>query len=1050
MAQNQRLSTTLQLDAALTSGYKDAFNSAGDLMSDLKKQTTDLKKQINTLGKQADAVDKVGKSSKELRRELGLLERQVKETEKATEKFGEARKHFRSASIGARALKSDLGSIVSVAKTAALAITGIATAATVALSPDEELLNFDQTLSGLRFLAPEIDETGIDKAKSLILDLSNTYGTAVSEIAQQHEQLTRNLGFEGAQQTIQAAVEFQTVTGLSINEIEDELATARISLGIDTASETQEFLQLLQGAHRAGIKIDNIDLGDLETLMQRTGEDVFGDAFQREFLTTIAFRQVDSFQFADYAAAFQEEIQRAVLITPEMDTKAIKQAQESIRTLAKWGIRAEDGLVGAMQVYQELSQADRVQFFTELEPVLTSMPAEVIARGSEALPRIQQQVDLILDSTVSMGDAAEEITNSWSGAWGRIGTVAQNTRGILQQSFAETFGGVIVENAERFFDFVSSHQDEIQNFFTGIKDSISPVISRIWKTAKEAYPDLKQFATEVWQELKRQFDTVSPVLEWVTDKVIAIVKAVVGFVKEHPKLVATVLTGVIAWKAYRLATDAVKVGTDFVQGSIKMVQGHFHKLNAKVLENARLQGAFQPIARGTGQVLGNVGRMALSAIPGIGAMGTSMFAALAPALPIILPIVGGVAAIGAGAFIVYKNWEPISNFFSQHFETIRNALMIVFPPLGLLVGFAGVVKENWGSVVTFFKTIWETATLVVKVAFEAIQFVALSGLIAIKTAWASITSFFGDTWNAIRDFFLASPLAPIFAWMMNGVQKVVSPLLNFFGDFWNNVSDMAGRAINWIIEKFQFVNSVLDKAFGWLKKENNEMKAELGIKTDAPTLEVDAVDIPDVDIPESIDIANPSIDTPSIETPILESPSIATPSVEMPESPEVPTPAKPERSSTKTSAHGWDLVKIGLGQLKEVTKQTELLQNISPLNVIPEIPGQSNMLEANPFEGVMNVDIAPVAIGNLDTPAKPIEPHEMTFDTYVPPPTETQGRGDSTSETTNNTSVAPKIEVNNTFNITAHPGIDIDELTAAITEKVKASIEQETETYYSQ
>ena len=80
------------------------------------------------------------------------------------------------------------------------------------------------------------------------------------------------------------------------------------------------------------------------------------------------FKQVDSFQFADYATAFKEEIERAVLITPEMDAKEITKAQDSLATLEKWGIRAEDGLVGAMQIYQQLSEADRVQFVTELEP----------------------------------------------------------------------------------------------------------------------------------------------------------------------------------------------------------------------------------------------------------------------------------------------------------------------------------------------------------------------------------------------------------------------------------------------------------------------------------------------------------------------------------------------------------------------------------------------------------------------------------------------------------------------------------------------------------
>ena len=148
---------------------------------------------------------------------------------------------------------------------------------------------------------------------------------------------------------------FETATGLSITDFEEELATARISLGIDTPAETQQFLELLQQAHAQGIKIDNLDLGDLETLVQRTGEDVFGQNFQREFLTTIAFRQVDSFQFADYAQAFQEDLSRSVVITPSMEIKEIAKVQDNLKLLERHAIRAEDGILGC---YADIPRSD--------------------------------------------------------------------------------------------------------------------------------------------------------------------------------------------------------------------------------------------------------------------------------------------------------------------------------------------------------------------------------------------------------------------------------------------------------------------------------------------------------------------------------------------------------------------------------------------------------------------------------------------------------------------------------------------------------------------
>ena len=105
--------------------------------------------------------------------------------------------------------------------------------------------------------------------------------------------------------------------------------------------------------------------------------------------------------------------------------------------------------------------------------------------------------------------------------------------------------------------------------------------------------------------------------------------------------------------------------------------------------------------------------------------------------------------------------------------------MFVFPPLGLLVGFAGIIQQNWAGVKEFFSTVWETFTLATKVAFEFVQFVALSGLVAIQNAWAGVTGFFAAVWGGIREMFVNTPLAPIFDWMVDGITAVVHASIQF-------------------------------------------------------------------------------------------------------------------------------------------------------------------------------------------------------------------------------------------------------------------------------
>ena len=1041
----QRLQTQILLDAALTSGYRSAFDSAGKLLSDMKKQSSDLRKQLGVLGKEADEVEKIGGAADEVRKSMKLLERQIDETERATQKFGEARAHFRSASIGAKALKSDIGAIAEKAKMAALAIAGIGTAAAVALSPSEELLAFDQTLGRIAFQSPDVDTSGVADD---IRDLSNTYGVSANEIAKQHEQLTRNLGFEDAQETITAAVEFQKTTGMSITDIEDELGTARISLGIDTPAETREFLELLQGAYREGIKIDNIDLGDLETLRGRTGEDVFGENFQREFLTTIAFKQTDSFQYADYAASFDEEIKRAVKITPEMDTKEIDKAQDAIRALAKWGIRAEDGLVGAMEVYQQLNEADKVAFFTELEPVLTAMPAEVIARGSEVLPEITQQVNTILNSDVSMSDAAADMKDQWSDQWIRMREISKNTLDILREQFASVFGVSMVETSQKLFNFLSSRQEQIRNFFTGIRDGASPVVSRVWNVIREAYPDVKQFAMDVWTELRKQWDAIAPAAKFVADTIWNIFKAVTGFLKDHPRLVATVIAGVAAWKGYKIVSNIFGTAGDAIKGFVSLAQGHIHRLNAIVFENIRVQGGLQKTTLSTGQKFltmgrdmlatkfpklgtvasgaANIGRSALAAIPGIGAMGASLWGAVAPILPVVLPVVAAIGAVAAGGYLIYKHWEPIKQFFVDNFDTIRNVMWFVSPPIGFLMTAAQFIMRNWEPIKEFFMTVGETIKLVFQVVFEAIKFVFLQGALFVKNVWGGITDFFKNVWAGVTAVFTKSPLAPIFNLMVGGVKKVVSPLFGFFDNFWENIFDKGKAVIKWITDKFNFVNNLLKKAFGWLRKKNKEAVAELKeqagdeikAQVDVPNAidevnqEIDAVleakkpepaaeDMRETKTPMSEVInkvkVSPQVSIPSPEMPAMESAKVvneikvSSPQVAMPpfEMPTITTPpvnvTTPKTTQPDISVQspevvqrdnipnprvviGDDMVKTALGILAESRKQTDILSILVEYSKRPAVDN-IGQYETEIIESQMRDVIVP------QTPVPEVENH---------------------------------------------------------------------------
>ena len=469
---------------------------------------------------------------------------------------------------------------------------------------------------------------------------------------------------------------------------------------------------------------------------------------------------------------------------------------------------------------------------------------------------------------------------------------------------------------------------------------------------------------DVWAELSRQLGYVAPVARAVGDTIMNIARAIGSFLKEHPRLVATVLTGVIAWKAYQIAAGGIGAVASLVAGASSLMGGHIHRLNAMILENARLQGTIQTASTSVGKVFSSIGKAALGAIPGISVMGGSLTAAIIPALPVILPVVAAVAALGAAGYIVYRNWEPIKAFFVDNFEAIRTALLVLFPPLGLMVAFASVIKQNWEGVKEFFATLWETVKLSFMVAFEAIKFVALNAVLVVTKAWSGISSFFGDLWRGIHDFFIATPLAPVFEWMVNGVKAVVAPLISFFNDFWDNLAAKAGEVLGWITDKFKALNDVLGRALGWLRDRNEEIQEEIKLVSevdiatpDMPALDIAAptIDAVDLNAPDSIDtnIAAPELpdvgmETPSIETP--DAPSIA-----------VDTPKMDAPRATAPVYRSPELVNIGLGQLSEARKQTLLLADINKKEIAHEV---KNVVDTSVVESNVLPMVAPPQANN--------------------------------------------------------------------------------------
>ena len=885
MAETQRLNTQILLDAALTGGYKDAFKSAGRLMSTLKRQSTDLRKQLGVLGKEADKVEKIGGAADEVRQSMKLLERQIEHTERATQKFGDARSHFRKASIGARAFKSDIGAITNMAKKAAIAVGAIGLGAGyVAHRGLEKYSNFDQILNTLR--AEGVADVDIPEIRDQVLKFAGQTRFTALEIGE----LLVSMKKDG-QEVNSELRGFGNLLKFAVAENKDILTAWDV---------TRTYINSTNTSLEDAIKLQE-ELSNATSLSKLQIED-YGFIAGKALSTFANLENFDTKGFNALAGLLADTgvqaetvgitLRRFPLVLAEAAHG--KLAGEKQTLFDQLGIDIANSKGELKDIVTILSEFNRA--FTERGYItadnkistlgLTQLGGIFDTRYADAIGKMITKYEEVEASIGGIGKAGtldekfDVHSKTLFAARKRFESAFESFSLNLFQifddddNFIQMFDGMTA-GVNRFLSFIIDRKEQIQNFFTGIHDGVSPVVSRVWNTIREAYPDVKQFAVDVWTELKKQWDAVAPVAGFVANQIWAIVKAVTGFMRDHPRLVATVIAGVAAWKGYKIVSNIFGTAGDAIMGFVSLAQGHFHRLNAMVLGNIRMQDGLQKTTLSTGQKFltmgkdmvatkfpklgtvasgaANIGKSALAAIPGIGAMGASLWASIAPILPVALPIIGVIGGIAAGGYLIYKNWEGVKSFFTDNFETIRNVMWLVAPPIGFLMTAGQFIMQNWEPIKDFFSTLWETVTLVFQTGVEAIKFVVLQGALAAKKAWEGITGFFKGIWDGVTGIFTKSPLAPVFNWMVGSVKKVVSPLFSFFDDFWDNIFDKGKAVIQWITDKFNFVNNLLKKAFGWLRKKNEEAVAELKEQSGG-VIEAQ------VDVPDAVASVNQEID----------------------------------------------------------------------------------------------------------------------------------------------------------------------------------------------
>jgi phage-related minor tail protein len=119
------------------------------------------------------------------------------------------------------------------------------------------------------------------------------------------------------------------------------------------------------------------------------------------------------------------------------------------------------------------------------------------------------------------------------------------------------------------------------------------------------------------------------------------------------------------------------------------------------------------------------------------------------------PLGLAITAIAGAAYLVYKHWEPISDFFSGLWENVKSAAATAWDWLkSLFMRYTphGLILTHWESIAGFFAGLWERVKSGVSAGWDRIKsaFLDYTPLGLVFKHWDSITETFAGYWDSIK------------------------------------------------------------------------------------------------------------------------------------------------------------------------------------------------------------------------------------------------------------------------------------------------------------
>lgn len=220
-----------------------------------------------------------------------------------------------------------------------------------------------------------------------------------------------------------------------------------------------------------------------------------------------------------------------------------------------------------------------------------------------------------------------------------------------------------------------------------------------------------------------------PALTQVVNALIPVVNSIREFSEAHPELVGNMAAAVAGLAAFKIGLTALQFGGLWaVSGALKGLSLAFlavGKASSSIRGAIALQTSLAAMSGANYSGLAKAGT-ALGAIvrivPGLNLVGPALGLVASALGAISLPVVAGIAAVGAAGVLIWKYWDRLSAIFSgvasvigealaPAFEGIKPALEWMGPVVEALGNAWKVVGEAAGAAGSFFASIFSQEKL---------------------------------------------------------------------------------------------------------------------------------------------------------------------------------------------------------------------------------------------------------------------------------------------------------------------------------------------------